>query len=62
MVTTDDFEAGEELETEEQTPFVSSKRTTMSEDALEDFVMPAAPSAALEVFNSSNKSSRSSRK
>ena len=61
MVTTDDFEAAEELETEEQTPFVSSKRTTMSEDALSDFVMPA-PSSNLEVLNSSNKSSRSSRK
>jgi len=29
VVTTDDFEATEELEVEDQTPFVSSKRTTM---------------------------------
>ena len=58
MVTTDDdFEpAAEERDVEEdETPFVSSKRTTMSEDAFADFVMPA-PNV------SSNKSSRSSRK
>ena len=55
VVTTDDFEAGEELEVEDEAPFVSSKRTTMSEDAFADFVMPVPPV-------SSNKSSRSSRK
>ena len=60
VVTTDDFEAAEDLDVEDQTPFVSSKRTTMSEDAFADFVMPLPPSG--QVLNSSNKSSRSSRK
>ena len=60
VVTTDDFEAAEELDVEEQTPFVSSKRTTMSEDAFADFVVPLPPSG--QVLNSSNKSSKSSRK
>lgn len=60
MVTTDDFEAAEDLDVEDPTPFVSSKRTTMSEDAFADFVMPLPPSG--QVLDSSNKSSRSSRK
>ena len=58
VTTDDDFEpAAEERDVEEdEIPFVSSKRTTMSEDAFADFVMPTAPNV------SSNKSSRSSRK
>lgn len=60
VVTTDDFEAVDELDVEDQTPFVSSKRTTMSEDAFADFVVPLPPSG--HVLSSSNKSSRSSRK
>ena len=56
VTTDDDFEPAEERDVEEdETLFVSSKRTTMSEDAFADFVMPA-PNV------SSNKSSRSSRK
>ena len=57
MVTTDDSKPSEELDVEDETPFVS-KRTTMSEDAFADFVVPASS----HVVNSSSKSSRSSRK
>ena len=56
MVVTPDKtdEASLELEAEDETPFVS-KRTTLSEDAMADFVTP-------QNFASSNKSSRSSSK
>ena len=55
VVTPDETdEASLELEAEDETPFVS-KRTTLSEDAMADFVTP-------QNFSSSNKSSRSSRK
>ena len=58
MVTPDETdEASLELEAEDETPFVS-KRTTLSEDAMADFVTPHPP----QNFASSNKSSRSSRK
>ena len=59
MVTPDETdEASLELEAEDETPFVS-KRTTLSEDAMADFV---TPHPAGQNFASSNKSSRSSRK
>ena len=55
VVTPDETdEASLELEAEDETPFVS-KRTTLSEDAMADFVTP-------QNFTSSKKSSRSSRK